>query len=63
MMDLPGNRCGPKLPRSQRVDLASTSTGDVGIDGQLEFVKLEGFAISRIIAMQVKAGPSPTSGT
>jgi hypothetical protein len=35
-----------------------TSRGDVGIDGQLEFVNLKGFATSRIIAMQVKAGPS-----
>ncbi|WP_234894474.1 DUF4365 domain-containing protein [Agrobacterium vitis] len=35
-----------------------TGTGDVGIDGQLEFVTREGFATGRTIAVQVKAGPS-----
>jgi hypothetical protein len=35
-----------------------TGTGDVGIDGQLEFVTPAGFATGRIIAVQVKAGPS-----
>ena len=35
-----------------------TGTGDVGIDGQLEFVNPDGFATGRTIAMQVKAGPS-----
>ena len=35
-----------------------TSTGDVGIDGQLEFVTPEGFATGRTVAAQVKAGPS-----
>jgi hypothetical protein len=35
-----------------------TGTGDVGIDGQLEFVTAEGFATGRTVAAQVKAGPS-----
>lgn len=35
-----------------------TGTGDVGIDGQLEFVNADGFATGRTIAIQVKAGPS-----
>jgi hypothetical protein len=35
-----------------------TSTGDVGIDGHLEFVNRDGFATGRIVAAQVKAGPS-----
>lgn len=35
-----------------------TGTGDVGIDGQLEFVNEEGFATGRSVALQVKAGPS-----
>jgi hypothetical protein len=35
-----------------------TGTGDVGIDGQLEFVTQEGFATGRTVAVQVKAGPS-----
>lgn len=35
-----------------------TGTGDVGIDGQLEFVTREGFATGRTVAAQVKAGPS-----
>jgi hypothetical protein len=35
-----------------------TGTGDVGIDGQLEFVNSEGFATGRTVAVQVKAGPS-----
>ncbi|MDA7414886.1 DUF4365 domain-containing protein [Xenophilus arseniciresistens] len=35
-----------------------TGTGDVGIDGNLEFVTPEGFATGRIVGVQVKAGPS-----
>ncbi|MPS81770.1 MAG: DUF4365 domain-containing protein [Achromobacter sp.] len=35
-----------------------TGTGDVGIDGNLEYVTHEGFATGRIVAVQVKAGPS-----
>ncbi|WP_291982539.1 DUF4365 domain-containing protein [Candidatus Accumulibacter sp. ACC005] len=35
-----------------------TGTGDVGVDGNLEFVNPEGFATSRIVAVQVKSGPS-----
>ena len=35
-----------------------TDTGDVGIDGQLEFVASDGFATGRLVAVQVKAGPS-----
>lgn len=35
-----------------------TNTGDVGIDGQLEFVTAEGFATGRLIAVQVKSGSS-----
>ena len=35
-----------------------TGTGDVGIDGQLEFVNSDGFATGRTIALQVKAGRS-----
>jgi Domain of unknown function (DUF4365) len=35
-----------------------TNTGDVGIDGQLEFVDAEGFATGRTLAVQVKSGPS-----
>jgi hypothetical protein len=35
-----------------------TGTGDVGIDGNLEFVSPEGFATSRIVAVQIKSGPS-----
>lgn len=35
-----------------------TGTGDVGIDGQLEFVTVEGFATGRTVAAQVKAGQS-----
>ncbi len=35
-----------------------TDTGDVGIDGQLEFVNAEGFATGRMVAVQVKSGPS-----
>jgi hypothetical protein len=35
-----------------------TGTGDVGIDGQLEFVTRTGFASGRTVAVQVKAGPS-----
>lgn len=42
-----------------------TGTGDVGIDGNLEFVNPDGFATGRIVAVQVKSGPSyfthPTS--
>lgn len=35
-----------------------TNTGDVGIDGNLEFVSAQGLAIGRLVAVQVKAGPS-----
>lgn len=35
-----------------------TDTGDVGIDGQLEFVTKEGFASGKIVSVQVKAGAS-----
>lgn len=35
-----------------------TGTGDIGIDGQIEFVNEEGFATGQIIAVQVKAGTS-----
>ncbi|WP_221928138.1 DUF4365 domain-containing protein [Pseudomonas syringae] len=35
-----------------------TGTGDVGIDGNIEFVNAEGFATGRIVAVQVKSGPS-----
>lgn len=35
-----------------------TGTGDVGVDGHLEFVNQDGFATSRIVAVQVKSGQS-----
>ena len=35
-----------------------TGTGDVGVNGNLEFVNPEGFATGRIVAVQVKSGPS-----
>lgn len=35
-----------------------TATGDVGIDGNLEFVNVDGFATGKVIAVQVKSGPS-----
>lgn len=35
-----------------------TDTGDVGIDGQLEYVSDEGYATGKIVAVQVKSGPS-----
>ncbi len=35
-----------------------TNTGDVGIDGHIEFVTKDGFATGRLVAAQVKAGPS-----
>ncbi|KSH14859.2 hypothetical protein AO963_37210 [Pseudomonas aeruginosa] len=35
-----------------------TATGDVGIDGNLEFVNPDGFATGKVIAVQVKSGPS-----
>lgn len=35
-----------------------TGTGDVGIDGNLEYVNADGFATGRLVAVQVKAGPS-----
>lgn len=35
-----------------------TGTGDVGIDGNLEFVNTDGFATGRIVAVQVKSGRS-----
>jgi hypothetical protein len=35
-----------------------TSTGDVGIDGQLEYVNDGGHATGKLVAVQVKSGPS-----
>jgi len=35
-----------------------TGTGDVGVDGHLEFVDQDGFATGRIVAVQVKSGGS-----
>lgn len=35
-----------------------TNTGDVGIDGNLEFVNPEGFATGKMLAVQVKSGLS-----
>jgi hypothetical protein len=35
-----------------------TGTGDVGIDGHLEFVNADGFATGRLVAAQVKSGTS-----
>ncbi|PAQ01925.1 DUF4365 domain-containing protein [Mesorhizobium mediterraneum] len=35
-----------------------TDTGDVGIDGQLEYVNDNGYATGKLIAVQVKSGPS-----
>jgi hypothetical protein len=35
-----------------------TNTGDVGIDGNFEFVSPEGHATGRLVAVQVKSGPS-----
>ena len=35
-----------------------TPTGDVGIDGQMEFVNSAGQATGKIVAVQAKAGPS-----
>lgn len=35
-----------------------TPTGDVGIDGQLEFVTSDGFVSGRLVAVQVKSGRS-----
>lgn len=35
-----------------------TGTGDVGVDGHLEFVDQNGFATGRIVAVQVKSGGS-----
>ncbi|EPP0246237.1 TPA: DUF4365 domain-containing protein [Escherichia coli] len=35
-----------------------TSMADVGIDGQIEYVSPEGFATGRMIAVQIKSGPS-----
>lgn len=35
-----------------------TATADVGIDGNLEFVNPGGFATGKVIAVQVKSGPS-----
>ena len=40
-----------------------TPTGDVGIDGQLEFVDDSGFAAGKTVAVQVKSGPSYLKGT
>lgn len=77
MTDLPqaGNtyaeeRRGMSAVQSYAADHAQiwreTNTGDVGIDGQVEFVTAEGLATGRLIAMQVKSGASyfahPTDG-
>lgn len=35
-----------------------TSIADVGIDGQIEFVNSEGFATGKMVAVQIKSGPS-----
>jgi len=35
-----------------------TRMADVGIDGQIEYVSPEGFATGRMIAVQIKSGPS-----
>ena len=35
-----------------------TGTGDVGVDGNLEFVSPDGYATGRLVAVQVKSGPS-----
>ena len=35
-----------------------TPMADVGIDGQIEHVSLEGFATGRMLAVQIKSGPS-----
>src|SRR5437879_4786508 len=35
-----------------------TDTGDIGIDGHLEFVTSDGFATGRLVAAQVKSGNS-----
>lgn len=35
-----------------------TATGDVGIDGHLEYVNGDGFATGKVVAVQVKSGPS-----
>lgn len=40
-----------------------TGTGDVGVDGNLEFVNSEGLATGRIVAVQVKSGPSYFANT
>ncbi|MGR7261262.1 DUF4365 domain-containing protein [Klebsiella aerogenes] len=38
--------------------LRETPMADVGIDGQIEYVSPEGFATGRMIAVQIKSGPS-----
>jgi hypothetical protein len=38
-----------------------TSTGDVGIDGQVEYVSASGHATGRLISVQVKSGLSYSS--
>lgn len=35
-----------------------TSTGDVGIDGQIEYVNADGLATGRLISVQIKSGTS-----
>ncbi|MBF0098849.1 MAG: DUF4365 domain-containing protein [Magnetococcales bacterium] len=35
-----------------------TNTGDIGIDGQFEFVGVDGVATGQLVGVQVKAGPS-----
>jgi hypothetical protein len=35
-----------------------TTTGDVGIDGQLEYVRPDGAVTGRTLGVQIKSGPS-----
>lgn len=35
-----------------------TSSGDVGVDGQIEYVDAQGQATGRLLSVQVKSGPS-----
>jgi hypothetical protein len=43
---------------SRRQIWRETGTGDVGVDGNLEYVTADGFATGRIVALQVKSGRS-----
>ena len=46
------------LPREPHGHCSSLFAGDVGIDGNLEFVTAEGLATGRLMAVQVKSGRS-----